>query len=64
MLSTMKKVIAASLIFLSQLLSYPAISAADSVPDEQYSINNTQSDNRNKFGVVFEDSIDTLRMPS
>jgi len=64
MLSTMKKVIAISLIFVSQLLVYPTISAADSVPDEQYSINNTQSDNRNKFGVVFEDSIDTLRMPS
>ena len=63
MLSTMKKVIAASLIFMSQLLIYPAISTAAGVIDEQYSVNG-QSDNRNKVGVLFEENVDTLRMPS
>ena len=52
----MKKVIAASLIFLSQLLSYPAISAADSVPDEQFSLQGlTATGTQNKVGVFFED---------
>jgi len=65
MLSTMKKVIAASLIFLSQLLVYPAISAADSVPDEQYSLQGaSNSDSKNRIGVFFEDNADTLRMPT
>ncbi len=63
MMLTMKKVIALSLILLAQLLIYPANSAASGVIDEQYSVNG-QNDNRNKIGVLFEENVDTLRMPS
>ena len=63
MILTMKKVIALSLILLAQLLIHPSFSAADSVPDEQYSADN-QTDNRNKIGVLFEENVNTLRMPS
>ena len=61
----MKKVIALSLILLAQLLIYPTFSAADSVPDEQFSLQGlTATGTQNKVGVFFEDNADTLRMPT
>jgi len=63
MLTTMKKVIALSLILLAQLLIYPTFSAADSVPDEQFSLNQGVNTS-DKVGVLFEESVDTLRMPT
>jgi hypothetical protein len=65
MIFTMKKVIALSVILLVQLLLYPTISAADSVPDEQFSLQGlTATGTQNKVGVFFEDNADTLRMPT
>ena len=65
MIFTMKKVIALSLILLAQLLIHPTFSAADSVPDEQFSLQGlTATGTQNKVGVFFEDNADTLRMPT
>jgi hypothetical protein len=56
MLSGMKKVIAVILVFFSQLLIFPAISAADSVPDEQFILESALSSGANdKIGVNFQD---------
>ena len=63
MILTMKKVIALSLILLAQLLIHPTLSAADSVPDEQFSLNQGVNTS-DKVGVLFEESVDTLRMPT
>ena len=58
----MKRVIAAVLVALISIAS-PALTSAAGVIDEQFSING-QVDNRNKVGVLFEENVDTLRMPS
>jgi hypothetical protein len=58
----MKRALAAVLISIITL-STPSLTNAAGVIDEQFSINN-QTDNRNKIGVLFEENVDTLRMPS
>jgi len=58
----MKRWLAAVLVALISISS-PALTSAAGVIDEQFSING-QVDNRNKVGVLFEENVDTLRMPS
>ncbi|MSV55883.1 MAG: hypothetical protein F2651_01995 [Actinobacteria bacterium] len=58
----MKRLLAAVLISLITVLT-PSLTNAAGVIDEQYSADN-QTDNRNKIGVLFEENVDTLRMPS
>ena len=58
----MKRVLAAIVIALVALAN-PTVTTAAGVIDEQYSLNN-QTDNRSKIGVLFEENVDTLRMPS
>ena len=58
----MKRALAAIVIALFAL-AHPTVTTAAGVIDEQYSLNG-QGDNRNKVGVFFEESVDTLRMPT
>ena len=58
----MKRVIAALIVALF-VIANPSLSTAAGTIDEQYSLNNG-TDNRNKVGVLFEENVDTLRMPS
>ena len=58
----MKRVIAAVIVALF-VIANPSLSSAAGTIDEQYSLNNG-TDNRNKVGVLFEENVDTLRMPS
>ena len=58
----MKRWLAAVLVVLISFAS-PAFTSAAGTIDEQFSING-QVDNRNKVGVLFEENVDTLRMPS
>ena len=58
----MKRAIAAILILLATVIS-PSITSAAGVIDEQYSLNQGGAQ-PNKVGVLFEENVDTLRMPS
>ncbi len=58
----MKRWLAVVIVALISIAS-PALTNAAGVIDEQFSING-QVDNRNKVGVLFEENVDTLRMPS
>ncbi len=58
----MKRVIAAVLISLITV-STPGLTNAAGVIDEQYSLNQGRN-NSDKVGVLFEENVDTLRMPT
>ena len=58
----MKRLLAAVMIAIITVAT-PSLTNAAGVIDEQYSLNN-QTDNRSKIGVLFEENVDTLRMPS
>lgn len=49
-------------------LAVPYMSYAEGIPDEQYSINSLAasqgSSTQNKYGVYFDENVDTLRMPT
>lgn len=58
----MKRVLAATLVVLVTVIS-PSITSAAGVIDEQYSLN-LGVNHSDKVGVLFEESVDTLRMPT
>ncbi len=58
----MKRWLAALIVALISLAS-PTLTSASSTIDEQFSIHGS-TDNRNKVGILFEENVDTLRMPS
>ena len=58
----MKRAVAAVLVALITLVSQEFSSAANDI-DEQYSLNQGVN-NSDKVGVLFEESVDTLRMPT
>ena len=58
----MKRLTAAVIVALF-VIANPSLSSAAGTIDEQYSIYNG-ADNRNKVGVLFEENVDILRIPS
>ena len=58
----MKRVIAAAIVTLF-VIANPSLSSAAGSIDEQYSLSNG-TNTSNKIGVLFEENVDTLRMPS
>ena len=58
----MKRVFAVAIIALL-VITNPSFTSATGLIDEQYSLS-TSGENRNKSGIIFEENVDTLRIPS
>jgi hypothetical protein len=58
----MKRVITVVIVALLAIVN-PSLTSATVDIDEQYSLS-TSGENRNKSGIIFEENVDTLRIPS
>jgi len=61
----MKRVLTASILALL-VIANPLLSSAAGVIDEQYSLSNSlnPADSKGKRGIIFEENVDTVRVPS
>ena len=59
----MRRVFTVAIVALL-VIANPSLTSATVVIDEQYSITASMDDNKDKSGIIFEENVDTLRIPS